>query len=83
MREIPQCVACDEGLYTVVPRVVVRRTVADPDLRRRARALFDSGKAHNPLFYKEDTAAHMFWSRLMYLNQIRKFKRYVWDVQKG
>lgn len=82
-REIPQCVACDEGLYTVVPRVVVRRTVADPDLRRRARALFDSGKAHNPLFYKEDTAAHMFWSRLMYLNQIRKFKRYVWDVQKG
>ena len=81
--EIPQRVACDEGLYSVVPRVVVSRTVADPDVRRKARSLFDAGKAHNPLFYREDTASHAFWSRLMYANQIRKFKRYVWDVQKA
>ncbi|MBM6999527.1 hypothetical protein I3I95_05205 [bacterium] len=78
--QIPRRVACDEGLYTVVPRMVVNRTVKDAELRRRACALFDAGKAQNPLFFREDTLAHSFWSHAMYFNQIRKFKRYVWDV---
>jgi D-aspartate ligase len=78
---VPERVACDEGLYSVVPRYVVRRTVADKDARRRALTLFDQGRAQNPLFYRGDTLAHGFWARLQYANQVRKFKRYVWDVQ--
>ena len=80
-RPIPEQVACEAGLYTVVPRYVVRRTVADKDARRRAMTLFDQGKAKCPTFYHADTLAHGFWARLQYLNQIRKFKRYVWDVR--
>jgi D-aspartate ligase len=80
-RPVPERVACDEGLYSVVPRYVVRRTVADKDARRRALTLFDQGRAQNPLFYRGDTLAHGFWARLQYANQVRKFKRYVWDVQ--
>ncbi len=81
-RPVEERVACDDGLYTVVPRYVVRKTVADKDARRRAMTLFDQGKAKNPMFYHADTLAHGFWARLQYLNQIRKFKRYVWDVRK-
>ena len=75
-------VACDEGLFTVVPRQVVSKTVDDPIMRRKALALYDAGRALNPLFFKEDSVAHLFWSRLMFFNQVRKFKRYVWDVRK-
>lgn len=81
-RVIPEQVACDGGVYTVVPRYVVRRTVADKQARRRALSFFDQGKAKNPMFYHADTLAHGFWARLQYLNQIRKFKRYVWDVRR-
>ncbi len=81
-REIPKRVACDPALYTVVPRYVVARTVADRAARRQALALFDQGKAKNPMLYRADTVAHGFWAHLQYFNQIRKFKRYVWDVAK-
>lgn len=79
-RTIPKQVACEPGVYTVVPRYVVRRTVADKKARRRALTLFDQGKAKNPMFYHVDTVTHGFWARLQYMNQIRKFKQYVWDV---
>ena len=82
-RPIPEQVACDPGVYTVVPRYVVRRTVPDKKVRRRALSLFDQGKAKNPMFYHSDTLSHGFWARVQYLNQIRKFKQYVWDVQKS
>lgn len=80
-REIPEQVACDRGLYTVVPRCVVRRTVADKTVRRKALSLYDQGKAKCPTFYHADSLKHGFWARLQYLNQVRKFKRYVWDVR--
>ena len=79
-RPIEERVACDPAVYTVVPRLVVWKTVADKGARSRALALFDQGKAKNPMFYHADTLRHGFWARLQYLNQIRKFKRYVWDV---
>ncbi|MEE8716175.1 MAG: hypothetical protein SOI26_02200 [Coriobacteriales bacterium] len=81
-RQVPRRVACDEGMYSVVPRIVVNRTVKDAELRRQAVSMFDTGKVQNPLFYREDTPTHNMWSRLQYFNQVRKFKRYVWDVSK-
>ena len=82
-RPVERRVADAEGMFTVVPRQVVSRTVSDPVMRRRALHLYDTGKAQNPLFFKEDTVAHLFWARLMWFNQVRKFKRYVWDVRKA
>lgn len=76
-------VACDEGLFTVVPKKVVKKTVKDERARARALALYAQGRAMNPSFYKADTLAHNMWARIQYLNQIRKFKRWVWDVEKA
>lgn len=81
-RPVERRVACDEGLFTVVPRYVVKRSVTDPDARRRALGLFDAGRACNPSFNGADTLAHNVWSRIQYYNQIRKFKRWVWDVRE-
>lgn len=76
-------VACDEGLFTVVPKTVVKKTVKDEQARDKALALYAQGRAMNPSFYKADTLAHNMWARIQYLNQIRKFKRWVWDVEKA
>lgn len=76
-------VACDEGLFTVVPKKVVKKTVKDEQARDKALALYAQGRAMNPSFYKADTLAHNMWARIQYLNQIRKFKRWVWDVEKA
>ena len=76
-------VACDEGLFTVVPKKVVKKTVKDERARDKALALYAQGRAMNPSFYKADTLAHNMWARIQYLNQIRKFKRWVWDVEKA
>ena len=80
-RAIEPAVACDEALYAVVPPYVVRRTVKDAALREAALALYARKKAGNPMFNPADTLAHNFWSFLQYVNHIRKFKRYVWDVE--
>ncbi|MBY4797068.1 hypothetical protein K6V98_01650 [Collinsella sp. AGMB00827] len=72
--------ATDEFAYACVPPMVVRRTVKDVDLRERTLAMYRSGKASFPLFYAPDSLVQRFWAATMYFNQIRKFKRYVWDT---
>ena len=69
-------------IYHAVPRYVVSRTVEEP-LRSRALALFAEnrrrGKEGCPLISSADNFKHNMWARAVYMNQIRKFKRYVWD----
>ena len=64
-----------EHLYTVLPQPLLLRYVADRSLRARARALFRSGRATNPLWYRAETDPR----RLAYLaaaqaNQFRKYR---------
>jgi len=64
-------------LYTVLPRWLLRRYVADPALRARTRALGRAGRATNPLWYRAETDPR----RLAYLavaqaNQVRKYRRH-------
>jgi len=64
-------------LYTVLPRWLLRRYVADPALRARTRALGRARRATNPLWYRAETDPR----RLAYLavaqaNQVRKYRRY-------
>ncbi len=81
-RPVQDQIACDPGIFTVVPRYVVRRSIQNKPLRRRALSLFDQGKAKNPLFYHADTLTHGFWARLTYLEQIRTFRRHVADAER-
>ncbi|MBD7916743.1 carboxylate--amine ligase [Cellulomonas sp. Sa3CUA2] len=64
-------------LYTVLPRWLLRRYVADPALRARTRALGRAHRATNPLWYRAEVDPR----RLAYLavaqaNQVRKYRRY-------
>ncbi|UCN13198.1 carboxylate--amine ligase [Cellulomonas iranensis] len=64
-------------LYTVLPRWLLRRYVADPALRARTRALGRARRVTNPLWYRAETDPR----RLAYLavaqaNQVRKYRRY-------
>lgn len=64
-------------LYTVLPRWLLRRYVADPGLRARTRALGRARRVTNPLWYRAETDPR----RLAYLavaqaNQVRKYRRY-------
>lgn len=72
--------ARDIFLYACVPAYVVKRSVEDEALKREVVALYKNGTAAFPLFNKEDTLAHGFWSALTYWNQIPKFKRFMWDT---
>lgn len=73
-------IACDRGLFTVVPKLVVEKTVVDAAAKEAALGLFREGKAQNPLFYPADAPTQKGWARLVTLNQIRKFRRYVWKA---
>lgn len=64
-------------LYTVLPRWLLRRYVADPALRARTRALGRAHRATNPLWYRAERDPR----RLAYLavaqaNQVRKYRRH-------
>lgn len=78
--EIPRTKADKDFLYACVPPLVVRRTVADEALREEVLAGYRSGLAQFPLFYEADSLRHWFWAELAYHNQVRKFKKYVWDT---
>lgn len=72
--------ATDPFVYACVPPYVVKRTVADAELRERVLRLYREGKASFPLYYHADSARQHFWASLTYYNQIFKFKKYVWDT---
>lgn len=64
-------------LYTVLPRWLLRRYVADRALRARTRALGRARRVTNPLWYRAETDPR----RLAYLavaqaNQVRKYRRH-------
>ena len=63
-----------------MPPLVVRRTVKDETLRDEVLAGYKSGLAQFPLFYEPDSVEHWFWAEVTYHNQVRKFKKYVWDT---
>lgn len=79
-REVPYAEAYAPYLYTIVPPVVARRSIANEALRDDVLACYKDGRAGNPLEYAADAPAHKLWARLYTQNQVRKFKRYLWDA---
>ena len=79
-REVPKTYAYQPFLYTVVPPKVVRRSVDDEALRTDVLAAYKDGRATNPLANPKDGLMHKLWVALYTQNQVRKFKRYLWDT---
>lgn len=66
-----------EHLYTVLPRPLLLRYVADPALRRRVRRLFNRRRATNPLWYSaERDPRRLAYLVIAQLNQFRKYYRH-------
>lgn len=72
--------AYGDRLYTCVPASVVRRHVANPEVRDAALALYRAHKIGYPYDLRGDAPAHAFWSRIVWLHQIDKFNRYMRPV---
>lgn len=78
---LPYREAYEPFVYCCVPDYVLKRSIADArqlDEALRLRKL--THPEPYPLRYGPDTLMHGIWSSVMYLNQIRKFKRYFWDT---
>ncbi|NHM13977.1 carboxylate--amine ligase [Xiamenia xianingshaonis] len=77
---IPREEAYRPFVFSVVPPYVLKRSVSDAALL--AQCLTTLRKTTDPyvLSYAPDTAAHNLWAKVMYENQIRKFKRFYWDT---
>jgi D-aspartate ligase len=67
----------DEHLYTVLPRRLLLRYIADRGLRRRTRNMFRRGKASNPMWYRaERDPRRLGYLVLAQLNQFRKYRKH-------
>ena len=67
-------------LYCCVPDLVLKRSVANPERLKQALKLRKQTKDPYPLHYSPDSAQHNMWAKIMFENQIRKFKRFYWDT---
>lgn len=76
-RDLGYAEAYKEGLYSLVPRSVVRDFVPDPAVREKALALIDAGRCASPLDYAPDTLQHKLWARLRSSRQYKKYERYL------
>lgn len=65
-------------VYTTVPPYVVKRSVAEPELRDDVLAAFRDGRAQFPLFWNRDSIQQRLWASVNYYHQISKFQKYVW-----
>ncbi len=72
--------AYEPFLYCCVPAYVLKRSMDNKDRLTKALKLLKKTKDAYPLHYSPDTSAHNRWAEIMYLNQIRKFKRFYWDT---
>jgi D-aspartate ligase len=66
-------------LFTVVPKIVLKKFVSNPEVLKDLKALLRAGKYGNPLFYKKDR----HFKRKLYLfarqiNYYRKYKNSNW-----
>lgn len=76
-RDLGYSEAYEEGLYTLVPRNVVRDFVPDIQIREKALTFFGAGKAASPLDYGPDTFQHKFWVWLRSARQYKKYDRFL------
>ena len=78
--EKPLTLLDEKFLFTVVPKVVLRKFVDNAKIRKEVNQLIRAGKYANPLFYKRDKS----FKRKLYLfmrqiNYYRKYKNNRWS----
>lgn len=78
--EIDYQEAYDPFVYSCVPRYVLDRSMENRGRLQHALEVLQRTVDPYPLHYGPDSLMHNLWARVMYLNQIPKFKRFYWDT---
>lgn len=66
-------------LFTVVPKIVLKKFVRNRGVLREVKALLRAGRYGNPLFYKKDRSIkRKFYLLLRQINYYRKYKKSIW-----
>ncbi len=73
-KELKYTLADKENLYTVVPKGIIKKFAATPELRERVTRLFKEKKVSYPLAYKGDLSPlRRFYVYASFYNQYRKY----------
>ena len=64
----------EDFLFTVVPKIVLKKFVANKAVQRDIQDLLKKGKYGNPLFYKKDT--HFKRKLYLFARQVNYYKKY-------
>ena len=77
-KQLPHITDTKPFIYTTVPPYVVKRSIAEDDIRAQVMDGFKTGLTRYALDWPEDGVKQRFWSRVTYYHQIDKFRRYFW-----
>ncbi len=67
-------------LYCCVPDMVLKRSISNKQRLDQALKLRKATAEPYPLHYAPDSVQHNAWAKIMFENQIRKFKKFYWDT---
>ncbi|MUK88123.1 carboxylate--amine ligase [Ornithinibacillus sp. L9] len=73
-KEKPLTYLKEEFLFTVVPKIVLRKFVKNEEVQKDVKRLIRRGKYGNPLFYKKDK--HLIRKIYLLLRQINYYRKY-------
>ncbi|MFS0690324.1 carboxylate--amine ligase [Sporosarcina sp. 179-K 8C2 HS] len=77
--EKPLTLLDEKFLFTVVPKIVLRKFVGNAKIRKEIDQLLRAGKYANPLFYKRDkNFKRKFYLFMRQINYYRKYKNSRW-----
>ena len=79
--DIPYHEAYEPFVYCCVPAYVLKRSMENKSRLAEALGRLRSNKESYPLHYTPDTFSHNLWAKIMFMNQIRKFKKFYWDTK--
>lgn len=68
-------------VYNCVPPCVLKRSINNQKLLSQVLEQLKCTPHSYPLHYGPDSFLHNMWAYIMYVNQIRKFKRFYWDTE--
>lgn len=77
--EKPLTLLDEKFLFTVVPKIVLKKFVGNEKIRQEIKQLLRAGKYANPLFYKRDE--HLKRKLYLFMRQVnyyRKYKNNIW-----
>ncbi len=78
-KEKPLTLLDKDFLFTVVPKIVLRKFVENKDIRAEVNCLIKEGKYGNPLFYKNDhSIKRKLYLFARQLNYYRKYRNNKW-----